>query len=303
MLYRNILLCCLLFSHSNGFATAFSPISQGGKTMLEERTRVSSTISDTVLDYFNSYESAAVNAGLITDILTCGTFNTVSDTVAQFLTGNIELQNDRGNSQQNNRQSREDDPIDTPYDSGRTLRLALFGLADGAVSHIWFLTLDSVVGDGQGLSDTLLKTAADALLYTPLWCAWFLAFITIIEPGTNPITTRFQSIFSVWRSDWLELFQGNLGFFLPLTGLIYGYVPREERVLAFGLASLIYTTILSLWNQSRGKDDTVVPVVNMELCDVDDPDKECVPVPRPPRAVLPFRLRRVVVKAQRYIFR
>jgi len=271
--------------------------------MLEERTRVSSTISDTVLDYFNSYESAAVNAGLITDILTCGTFNTVSDTVAQFLTGNIELQNDRGNSQQNNRQSREDDPIDTPYDSGRTLRLALFGLADGAVSHIWFLTLDSVVGDGQGLSDTLLKTAADALLYTPLWCAWFLAFITIIEPGTNPITTRFQSIFSVWRSDWLELFQGNLGFFLPLTGLIYGYVPREERVLAFGLASLIYTTILSLWNQSRGKDDTVVPVVNMELCDVDDPDKECVPVPRPPRAVLPFRLRRVVVKAQRYIFR
>eukprot|EP00586_Coscinodiscus_wailesii_P012325 CAMPEP_0172506588 /NCGR_PEP_ID=MMETSP1066-20121228/196415_1 /TAXON_ID=671091 /ORGANISM="Coscinodiscus wailesii, Strain CCMP2513" /LENGTH=203 /DNA_ID=CAMNT_0013283675 /DNA_START=268 /DNA_END=879 /DNA_ORIENTATION=+ len=149
------------------------------------------------------------------------------------------------------------------YNAPRTQRLALFGLADGAVSHTWFLGLDSVVGEGQDLFDTVLKTAADTLVYTPLWCAWFLAFMTIFEEeemkngdafddlSPAPMSVRIRSIPSVWRSDWLELLRGNLGFFLPITGLIYGLVPREERVLAFGVAGLIYTTILSLWNQSR----------------------------------------------------
>ena len=53
------------------------------------------------------------------------------------------------------------------------------------------------------------------------------------------------------RSAWAELYRGNVGFFLPLTGLIYGFVPIGERVLAFGVASLVYTTILSLWNNAR----------------------------------------------------
>merc|ERR1712238_624846 len=98
----------------------------------------------------------------------------------------------------------------------------------------------------------LLKTAADILVYTPIWCAWFLATMAVLEsPTFGSVTGRVRSIPSVWRSDWAELLGGNIGFFLPLTGLIYGLVPRENRVLAFGLASLVYTTILSIWNESR----------------------------------------------------
>lgn len=303
MLPHFTLYCVLLFECSY-FALAF-PINVfcSSSHGMRNRAKISSTVAETIFDFARSYESAAENAGLLTDVLTCGSINTASDTVAQFLTfKELKTENDEvKNNEQDSSRS------DFPYDGARTLRLALFGLADGAVSHVWFLALDSVVGDGQGLFDTLVKTAADALVYTPLWCAWFLAFMTFIEPANNnlsgnnngSIAARFQSVFVVWGSDWLELFRGNVGFFLPLTGLIYGYVPREERVLAFGLASLVYTTILSLWNQSRVTRDKAIPLMNMELCEVDDVDKECVPAPRPSRAILPFRLRRIVVKASR----
>ena len=281
---------------------------------MKEKTKMASTIVDTVVfDCIRSYQSAAENAGLLTDVLTVGSINTASDTIAQLLSINTEQNLENNQNKDNSQQSKNnlsllEDPIKPSYDTARTLRLSLFGLADGAVSHIWFLALDSVVGEGQGLFDTLLKTAADAFVYTPLWCAWFLAFMTIIEPNPesifinsdDSISNRFQSVFNVWSSDWFELFQGNLGFFLPLTSLIYGFVPREGRVLAFSVASLVYTIILSLWNESRGKDDTFVPVVDMELCAVDDIEQNCAPVPRPSRAILPFRLRRVAVKARRY---
>merc|ERR1719329_1313847 len=75
---------------------------------------------------------------------------------------------------------------------------------------------------------------------------------------------------SIWRSDWLDLLRGNLGFFLPFTSLIYALVPRERRVFAFGMASLIYTTILSLWNSKRARAD-----------DEDLPPDPRIPRPRP----------------------
>jgi len=123
---------------------------------------------------------------------------------------------------------------------------------DGAVSHVWFVGLDGLVGDGQGLVDTLVKTAADTFVYTPVWCAWFLATMAVLEsPTVGEVTGRVRSIPEIWREEWGELLRGNIGFFLPITGFIYGLVPRENRVLAFGIASLVYTTILSLWNESR----------------------------------------------------
>mmetsp|Transcript_27378 Transcript_27378/g.41441 ORF Transcript_27378/g.41441 Transcript_27378/m.41441 type:complete len:307 (+) Transcript_27378:77-997(+) len=293
---------CMLIFYCNNVAMAFTgfhEVVQGRRSKMQGRTRVASLISDAIFDLARAYESAAESAGLKTDILTGGTINAISDTFAQCIAV------DNEGSYEKQRKSALDTTLDFAYDSARTLRLSLFGLFDGAVSHLWFLALDLMVGQGQGLFDTVLKTVADASVYTPLWCLWFLAFMTMMKPHTNSelhdsMALRFQSIFDVWKSDWLELFRGNLGFFLPLSGLIYGFVPREERVLAYGLASLIYTTILSLWNQNRGQSDTLVPIVNMELCDVDNVNtKACVPVPRPPRAALPFRLRRVVVKARR----
>ena len=221
---------------------------------------------------WSAYEAATESQGLLTDMLTCVTINFMSDSLAQ-LTERL-----RALSW-------------SQFDGTRTARLSAVGFFDGAVSHGWFEALDGVVGDGQGLAETAVKTAADALVYTPLWCVWFLAFMAVLE-GRG-----LRTVPGVVRSDWLELFRGNLGFFLPLTGLIYGLVPRQERVLAFAVASLVYTTILSVWNNARQETE-------LELCSVDDPDPACEPMPQPPirwprAAVLPYRARRVLVSARR----
>lgn len=83
-------------------------------------------------------------------------------------------------------------------------------------------------------------------------------------------------------------------------------------MLAFGSASLVYTTILSLWSSSRdrapvddaaGLDSSAELELGVEACDVELDAADCVPVPRPPRSVslLSFGTRRVLVAARRRV--
>ena len=234
-----------------------------------------------------AYEAAADSNGLLTDICTQGAISVVSDGAAQLT------------------QMSRSVVAGTPsgYDSARTNRFLVFGVFDGSLSHLWFDVLDKIVGEDGSLTETLLKVASDACVYTPLWCCWFLAAFVVLE-GKDPRTVP-----NVIRTEWLELFRGNLGFFLPLTGLIYGFVPRDERVLAFGVASLVYTAILSLWNSARqtaaaevaGSSGGSAEAAALELCQVSSDDPECVPLPTPPRAAatLSFGVRRALVTARR----
>ena len=64
-------------------------------------------------------------------------------------------------------------------------------------------------------------------------------------------------------------------------------MPRDERVLAFGCASLIYTSILSLWNSQRAEGGGEV-----ELCALGESDDECVVIGSPrSRSLLPVGMR------------
>ena len=95
-------------------------------------------------------------------------------------------------------------------------------------------------------------------------------------------------------------------------------MPRDERVLAFGSASLVYTVILSLWNAARARSApeaaaagtsssataaaAAAATAPLELCDLAAAgDEACEPLPRPPRAAagVPFGLRRGLVRARR----
>jgi hypothetical protein len=135
------------------------------------------------------------------------------------------------------------------FDAARTQRLALFGIADGAFHHTWFVVLDGLIGDGQGAIQTLSKTAADTLVYTPFWCAWFLLAMAVLESrDVHDVPAHLRRVPSIWCSDWQELVRGTVGFFLPFTAVIFGFVPLHQRVFAFGCLNLIYTTILSMWN-------------------------------------------------------
>ena len=53
------------------------------------------------------------------------------------------------------------------------------------------------------------------------------------------------------RSGFFDLLRLDLGFHLPLVGLIYGLVPRHQRVLAEELANLVYEVLLSLWREEQ----------------------------------------------------
>ena len=195
-------------------------------------------------DLWASYEAAADSNSLLTDIWTSAIIHPVSDAAAQLTETQLRAK--------------------APFDPVRNGRFLVYGAADGVLSHVWFEVLDGAVGTDGTLVQTLEKVAGDALVYTPLWCVWFLAAFAVLEGRP------WRSIPSVISADWLELFRGNLGFFLPLTGkpnpnptltrtrtrtrtrtltltltltlgLIYGFVPIEERVLAFSAASLVYT--------------------------------------------------------------
>lgn len=224
---------------------------------------------------WSMYQAAAESNGLATDVLTNGAIHVVSDSVAQA-------------TERTSLVARA--PSTRGPDLARVGRFGAFGAADGAVSHGWFFALDAVVGESGTVAETLLKVAADQLVYTPLFCVWFLAAFVVLE-GRD-----VRTIPRVLRTEWLELFRGNVGFFLPLTGIIYGYVPRDERVLAFGAGSLVYTWILSLWNSAR---DAERVAAGVELCSVSEADCEPLPAPARSRPLLSIGVRRVLVQATR----
>ena len=143
-------------------------------------------------DLWASYEAAADNNSLLTDIWTSAIIHPVSDAAAQLTETQLRAK--------------------APFDPVRNGRFLVYGAADGVLSHAWFEVLDGVVGTDGTLVQTLEKVAGDALVYTPLWCVWFLAAFAVLEGRP------WRSIPSVISADWLELFRGNLGFFLPLTG-------------------------------------------------------------------------------------
>ena len=173
------------------------------------------------------------SSGVLSDSVAVACSYAVSDTLAQLT--------ERRLAKANGAEGR--------FDAARTQRLALFGIADGAFYHTWFVVLDGLIGDGQGAIQTLSKTAADTMVYTPIWCAWFLLAMAVLESrDLQAVPANLRRVPSIWRSDWQELLRGTVGFFLPFTAVLYGLVPLQQRVFAFGCLNLIYTTLLSMWN-------------------------------------------------------
>ena len=115
-------------------------------------------------------------------------------------------------------------------DRTRLLRFATFGFFDGAVGHSWFIALDSVI-KGTGNVQVIEKIALDTLIYTPLWCLWFVVAQSLLKRNFDVITSV--------RNEWRELAWLDLGFFLPLSCIVYSVVPLESRVTGI-ISSLQY---------------------------------------------------------------
>ena len=169
----------------------------------------------------------------------------------------------------------------------RLRRFATFGAFDGVLSHYWYRWLDdaadtwptfeaisglgrssgvaglirvqpladvpvdaTAVTDG-GVSRVVEMVAADLIVFSPWWCALFLAAMaamTHFESDAAPSARGAgKAAMRRLRSSWKTLYLGDLIAWIPLNGILYGLVPVDNRVRAFGVINLLYTVVLSLW--------------------------------------------------------
>eukprot|EP01036_Dinobryon_divergens_P036140 gene36140-46988_t len=179
-------------------------------------------------DVAETYQSIMANNGLLADMVTVLGTTSLSDFIAQ--------------STEKSQSLLANNALPTRFDSNRLLRFTIFGFLDGAVGHGWFQLLDQVI-NGNGGIFVVEKIAADSLIYTPVWCFWFVSAMSVLK-GNFDITQAL-------KSEWKELLWIDLGFFLPLSCIVYSVVPLESRVTVFAVASVIYTVVVSLWNEQK----------------------------------------------------
>jgi hypothetical protein len=151
-------------------------------------------------------------------------------------------------------------------DVDRLKRFATFGAMDGAVSHWWYHFVEaesakwpavSFLPEGPGRVAQMV--AADMLVFSPFWCAFFLAAMTVLAwnqnppgPGPGPKTPRGSlpnAVLVRLSNSWSTLYLGDLLAWIPLNSVLYGLVPADNRVQAFGVINLAYTAVLSWWSE------------------------------------------------------
>jgi len=126
----------------------------------------------------------------------------------------------------------------------RTSRFAVFGFFDGAVGHSWFHTLESYITEYR-IVDIIARILADAVIYTPIWCLWFLTAMNCLEKRSPFTRVR------IWLDEWLSLVKLSTSVYLPISVVLYSFIPIERRVFASALGTMICTVFLSIWNATR----------------------------------------------------
>ena len=87
------------------------------------------------------------------------------------------------------------------FDANRLTRFAVFGFLDGAVGHNWFILLDNVI-KGTGNVAVIEKIAADTIVYTPVWCFWFVCGMSLLKQNFDFV----KALKSEWRElCWIDL--------------------------------------------------------------------------------------------------
>ena len=183
------------------------------------------SIQNMITSIQQSYD--ANEGSYLMDMMTVSAGNTLSDTIAQ-----VAEQRGKGSS------------MNSIQDPRRLIRFATFGFLDGAVGHQWFLTLNHFI-PGSTPIDLVNAMVADVLIYTPLWCLWYLFGMSLLQ-GKDA-----SQILSTIRSEFKELLGIDILFFLPVSLVIYTTVPLNRRVLAFSFFELIYTIIVSHWSHEH----------------------------------------------------
>ena len=128
----------------------------------------------------------------------------------------------------------------------QSARYAVLGLADGAMSHHWYIWVDQVVLD-TGPFAVVKKVALDQVLLTPLWATGFITILAVLE-GKGP-----RGIFASLKADFVSVCYSSNLFWVVANAINYWLVPLEHRVMGFCVATFIFTVYLSFIRD--GSDD------------------------------------------------
>ncbi|GMH40906.1 hypothetical protein BSKO_08810 [Bryopsis sp. KO-2023] len=131
--------------------------------------------------------------------------------------------------------------VGDPYSAARTLHLVMFGvLMDGPCGHMWYTTLDKNIFPEQPTSTKAIvtKTALDQLIWGPLFCCVFFAFIRTLEGHPDQVIPTIQE----------ELIPTILSSYViwPLAHLInFRFIPSQQRILYINAVQIVWTAFLS----------------------------------------------------------
>lgn len=172
--------CLCLFIICISCTLSFKSTSR--KSLYNLRRSRATKINSGFDDYFTTiYSSYLLNNPILSDMFTATISYTLSDTIAQF--SEIIASKSASDGDKNlllNSISTDDGGKVKDFNLDRLIKFLVFGFLDGAVSHGWFVGLDEVIS-GDDILSVIYKVTADTLIYTPLWCVWFIFGISILE--------------------------------------------------------------------------------------------------------------------------
>ena len=138
-----------------------------------------------------------------------------------------------------------------------------------------------------GVSRVVEMVAADLIVFSPWWCTLFLgamAAMTHVDSDAAPSARGAgKAAARRLRSSWKTLYLGDFIAWIPLNGILYGLVPVDNRVQAFGVINLLYTVVLSFWAERTRRAERLADAgVSVEAFDAFG--SNILPVARPKKS-------------------
>uniref|UniRef100_A0A7S1XB96 Peroxisomal membrane protein MPV17 n=1 Tax=Compsopogon caeruleus TaxID=31354 RepID=A0A7S1XB96_9RHOD len=133
------------------------------------------------------------------------------------------------------------------WDSWRTAKLALFGLAlHGPIGHYWYGFLDRTVMTAAPTSAAAVasKTAIDQILWAPIFTSIFFGSMKLLDGKQDEIPDEIrEKLWPTMKVNWTVW---------PLAHVInFRFIPSSQRILYINVIQVGYNAFLSTMQASK----------------------------------------------------
>jgi hypothetical protein len=129
-------------------------------------------------------------------------------------------------------------------DVGWRVNWAMIGIVDGMLTSSWYLFIQRIADHSPWElgPTTVLMMLASSLLYTPVYCVYFLILISLLEgKGWQRACARV-------RCDTLAMLWKATKVWGPVNLLLFGFVPLHLRTVVSMSIHYVFLVSLALWD-------------------------------------------------------